>query len=102
MSRTNSLCIFSERQDVALELCTAGRTLVGDGSLVAVVVGADAEQAARELLAHGVDHAYIAESSELAVLKRTAVLREPGVVLVGAMVHGTEIASRLAQSLGVG
>ncbi|MEE8411286.1 MAG: electron transfer flavoprotein subunit alpha/FixB family protein [Acidobacteriota bacterium] len=105
-----SVCVFSERQDVALELLSAGRTLAGEAAVVSIVIGPDAEKAAREQIAHGADAVLIVEPGDgadpvkvqLEALGGTLARHEPDVVLIGSTVHGTEVAARFAQRHGLG
>ena len=59
-----SVIVFSERQDVALELLSAGRTLAGEAEVISIVIESDAEKAAREQIAHGADVVLIVEPGE--------------------------------------
>ena len=109
MTRAPEVCVFSERHDVALELLAAGRDLT-DSDLVSIVVDWDGETGAAEQIACGAARAFLirdvggAEASDLHVeaLRQVVDRVAPAVVLIGATTHGTEVASRLAQRLGVG
>ncbi len=110
MKQPGAVCVFSERQDVALELLSAGRTLAGRNAVVSIVLATEGEQAAREQFAHGADTVAIVQGSDgadpiavqLEALQQILNRHEPDIVLIGATSHGTEIASRLAQRQGVG
>jgi electron transfer flavoprotein alpha subunit len=110
MKQPSSVCVFSERQDIALELLSAGRALAGEDAVVSIVVGHDGDENARNQLAHGANTAYVVHPSEgvdpvevqIGALRQTLARLGSDIVLIGATAHGTEIASRLAQRLGVG
>ena len=109
MKHAHVVCVFSERREVVLELLHAGRDL-GDASLVSVAADADGQAGALDQIACGAEQAFTiepsagAEASDLHVeaLRQVVERVAPAVVLIGATTHGTEVASRLAQRLGVG
>jgi len=110
MKQPSNVCVFSERHDVAIELLAAARSLSGVENVASIVVGLDAESAAREHIAHGADTAIVVQQSngadplevQLEALRQALAGHEPGIVLIGATVNGTEIASRFAQRQGLG
>lgn len=113
--------VFSERQELALELLTVGRRVAerrgvplasitlgpsrsSDGALGAV-------DRAAELLAHGAERslafevspeASAAPETALAALAAMVAAEEVEILLVGGTAYGTEVAARLAQRLRVG
>lgn len=110
MNRTGGVCVFSERQDVVLELLSPGRALADSAEVVAIVPATNGAIMSGEPIAHGADAVFIVEpragsdpvEAQLEALRQVLARCKPDVLLVGATVHGTEIAARLAQRLGVG
>ncbi len=110
MMQPSRVCVFSERQDVAIELLAVARGLAGTGTVASIVVEPDGEQAAREQIAHGANTVFVVQPGngadpaevQLDALRQTLAGHEPDIVLIGATVHGTEIASRFAQRQGLG
>jgi electron transfer flavoprotein alpha subunit len=110
MSGPGGVCVFSERQDVVLELLTVGRELTSGGTLISFAAGPGAEAAALEQIAHGADEVFVVKSMEgvqaadLHVEALRPIVDGPRteILLIGATAHGTEVASRLAQRLNVG
>jgi electron transfer flavoprotein alpha subunit len=109
MSETGGICTFCEREDVALELLSAARSLGAGGAVVSLVIGGEGDAVAREHLAHGADVSYVIEAGDvvadaelqLETLRHVLRRRDPDVLLIGGTTHGTELAARLAQRLGV-
>ncbi len=113
----SGILTFSERGDVARELLAAGRQLAeqsGGGSrLIALEVAPEATRAA-EAIERGADEVLHIRPSWpglpppldvealVAALRHGIELARPSVVLVGSTRTGVEVASRLAQQLGVG
>jgi electron transfer flavoprotein alpha subunit len=110
---SSGVWIWSERQDVALELLTPGRALgaaLGAG-VASIALGKDAGLEAAEPAARGADEVLVAADPRLdelqaelhvAALAQALAWHRPEVLLVGATCHGVEVAARLAQRLGVG
>ena len=111
MSTTNHLgvYVFSERQDVALELLSVGRQLATETKsfLASLAIGPNARADAEECIAHGADRVLILRNSRLERIQTDLVAEalsqaveqvNPDVIIVGATRSGTEIAARLAQS----
>jgi len=108
MKHGETVCVFSEREEISLELLAVGRKLT-DRSLVSVAAE-PGESVARAQIAHGAAQAFVIDpvpaadpgdlhvEALLHVVERSA----PAVVLIGATTHGTEVAARLAQRLAVG
>jgi len=103
--------VFSEKDDIALELASRSKELktsVG-GKLAALVLGRpDAERAGR-LFSYGVDTAYHGQpdipSDSAAFAQAIAqVAKEHGfdTILIGSTRTGKEVAAMVAQSLGAG
>ena len=119
MKNGGQVLVFSEREEVALELLSVGRALADacGGGLTAIVVGSDSSAAgpdrsaaARDRIARGADAARLLDdipgawNSDLHVAAlEQAVAGEGAIaVLIGDTAQGVEVAARLAQRLGVG
>jgi len=107
------LLVFSERQDLALELLTGGRDIAAARGLplATALLGAGMADRADACVAHGAEQVYVAEDAELAefradvfaqALARIAVESGSDLVLVGSTRRGRILAPRLAQRLGAG
>lgn len=105
--------VFSERQDVTLELLSVGRKLADESGshLGSITIGANGKADAEEHIAHGAERVLIASNPRLEriqadlyaeALWRAVQHANPDIILVGATKRGREIAARLAQRLGVG
>ena len=109
MKRSGNVVVFSERQDVGIELLSAARLLAGESTVV-TLIRSDNAHLVREQVEHGADVAIVlgpfndADPVELALeaLNQTLLPYDPDVVLIGATAHGTEVASRFAQRHGLG
>lgn len=102
-----------ELRPASLELVTAGRQIATDlgSSLIALVVGSGAADAAAQLASSGVDRLLVVDDARLEHLPvhaLTAVLAQvvadvlPSVLLIPATTAGIEYAPRLATRLKVG
>lgn len=98
---------------VTLELLGKARSLAQscDGTVTAVLLGADVAPLAAQLVAYGADTVLLAQDPELAqyrTLPYTAVLteligaRKPAIVLLGATSQGRDLAPRVAGRLRTG
>jgi electron transfer flavoprotein alpha subunit len=105
--------VFSENPAVARELLSKGRELSGKlgTHLAAVVLGENAVETSKELIAFGADKVYTAQDASLKtfdvhsfsdVLTEMARSYKPDVILVGATRSGLELAARLAERLKTG
>lgn len=112
MSGSGGILVYSEHEEIALELLSAAKAAAGarPARVTAIVPGSGAEERARDRIARGADAALTFAENEssvsagFAVAALEAAAREisPSVILAGATTAGTEIAARLAQRLGAG
>jgi len=104
---------FSEHAGIAQELLGIARTLADarETTLVAAIVGRNAQERGRDAIARGADHAVLlplpdgsAPSGDayLEAMHATVRAHLPALVLLGATRAGLEVAARLAQRLHVG
>ena len=101
-----------ELAKVSLGLLSKARELcqqLGGGEVASVLVGADSQQLAAELIDYGSDKVYLADTpsffeTELCAHLRTRLIQsyQPEIVLWGATSLGRETASRVAAKLGTG
>jgi electron transfer flavoprotein alpha subunit len=105
--------VFSERQDVALELLSVARPVSAEthSFVASLVIGPNARADAEERIAHGSDRVFILRDPRLEgargdlvaeALSQAVGKLHPDVIIVGATRGGIEVAARLAQRLGVG
>lgn len=98
---------------VALELLGVGRKLADQRKvpLAAVLIGADLNGKAEELVAHGADKVFVADDAALAsftddaygnVLSDLAKEHKPEIILAGATAIGRSFIPRVATSLAAG
>lgn len=110
---SSGVYVYSERQDVALELLSVGRELAGQSGsyLGSVTIGPRAKADAEERVAHGSERVLIASNPWLERIRADLYAEalwqafqhvKPDIILIGATKTGTEIAARVAQRLGVG
>jgi electron transfer flavoprotein alpha subunit len=108
-----SILVYSDRQDLALEIVGKARELADQlqTRLEAVVIGVDVEQRADELVKAGVDRVHVADDERLkqfqiepylSVLMGVIADRKPDVVLFGSTKNGKVVAGRVATRLEVG
>ncbi|RLF17112.1 MAG: electron transfer flavoprotein subunit alpha/FixB family protein [Thermoprotei archaeon] len=108
-----SIWVYSENNDLMLELLTKGRELANQlgVELAALVLGQDVASKAEELAYYGADKVYVVEHPNLATFiaePYTSALAElvnkhkPDAVIMGATKRGNEVAARLAARLNVG
>ena len=100
-------------KNVGYELLTPGRQLadkLGE-ELVAVVIGADVEAAAKTAIAYGADKAILVEgeeyfqySSDACTYALASLIEkyQPSSVLIGATNNGRDVAPRVAAKIGTG
>ena len=100
-------------KNVGYELLTPGRQLadkLGE-ELVAVVIGADVEAAAKTAIAYGADKAILVEgeeyfqySSDACTYALASLIEkyQPSAVLIGATNNGRDVAPRVAAKIGTG
>ncbi len=113
LNSSSGVYVYSERQDVALELLAVGRDLANQAGshLGSITIGPTAKGDAEERVAHGADKVLIACNPRLERIQADVYAEalwkavqhvNPDLILVGATKSGTEIAARLAQRLRVG
>ncbi len=118
LSAWSGIWVFAEARHgtiapVAFELLGIGRKLADQRgtSLTAVLLGADVENKAAELIAAGADKILLADDPALAqyredvygnVLEYMIVQHKPEVVLAGATAIGRSVIPQVANSLGAG
>lgn len=113
MISAGGVVCFSEKAGVGLELLEAGRDLADrlNVKLISAALGAGAEERARDMIERGADTCLLLEgaafdspSGLLHVLVLEEVVRQtdPQIIMIGGSAHGTEVAARLSQRLGVG
>jgi len=115
MKGHDGVWVFAEQEggklaDVGLELLSKGRDLADAlrTKLSALLLGDEAKDLAKTLIAHGADEVLVAEDERLAdytvgpyarVIADAARGRKPAVVVFGASTLGRDLAPRVASSL---
>jgi electron transfer flavoprotein alpha subunit len=110
--------VFAEQRGgqltrVAYQLLGGGRALADElgQKLGAMLLGKDAKELAKELIAHGADKVYLADDPRLMNYQTdayasviTAMIKEykPNIVIYGATHIGRDLAPRIAQRLDLG
>ena len=113
MSKQSSVWVFSENDDLMLELLAGGRAIATsrNAELAAVLLGSAVESKAEKLIQHGADKIFIVDHPTLERFQvdtfldalTTLVKRNtPETLLVGSTKNGKELASRLAARLEAG
>jgi len=113
LSRQSGVWVFSENDDLMLELLAGGRAIatVRNAELAAVLLGSAVESKADKLIQHGADKIFIVDHPTLERFQvdtfldalTTLVKRNtPETLLVGSTKNGKELASRLAARLEAG
>ena len=113
MSENRGVWVFSDVDDLALEMLGKGRELADKlgTELAAVLIGASVQGKAEELIKCGVDKVYVVENPALervqiepylSVLSNLVTSYRPDIVLVGSTKNGKPLAARLAMRLDVG
>jgi len=113
MSENKGVWVFSDVDDLALEMLGKGRELADKlgTELAAVLIGADVQGKAEELIKYGADKVYVVENPVLesvqiepylSVLSNLVASYRPDIVLVGSTKNGKPLAARLAMRLDVG
>ena len=107
------ILVFSEKDDLALELVSKGREFGAalNMGLAAALLGDGASARADNYFAYGADRVYVAEHPALAdfhaetfaeALVQIAQQNDAQVLLLASTKRGKELAPRLAQKLGAG
>ncbi len=113
MSEHEGVWIFSENNDLMLELLGKGRELANElqTELAAVLLGHGFENQPNELPGYGANRVYVVDDSSLkslqvellvSALTNLAEKYKPEILLIGATKRGKEIASRVAARLETG
>ncbi len=108
-----SVLIYSDKQDLALEIAGKAREFADQlqTKLEAVVIGAGVQMQADELVRVGVDRVHLADDERfkqfqiepyVSVLMRVITELKPDVVLFGSTKNGKVAAARVATKLDVG
>jgi len=107
------ILVFSEKDDLALELVSKGREFGAalNMGLAAALLGQGASARANEYFAYGADRVYVAEHPALAnfhaetfaeALYQIAQQNDAQILLLASTKRGKELAPRVAQKLGAG
>lgn len=107
------ILVFSEKDDLALELVSKGREFGAalNMGLAAALLGQGAGARADEYFAYGADRVYVAEHPALAdfhaeafaeALYQIAQQHDAQILLLASTKRGKELAPRVAQKLGAG
>jgi len=113
MSATKDVWVYSENNDLALELLSKGRELANElqAPLTAILLGSNVQGIAQQLIQHGADKVLVVDKPELkefrvepylGALTTLAKQHSPGVILIGSTRRGKELAARLATRLETG
>lgn len=108
-----SVLVYSDRQDLALEIVGKGRELANQlqTNLEALVIGSGVQQQADELVGAGADRIHMADDELLkqfhiepyvSVLMGVIADRKPDVILLGSTKNGKVLAGRVATRLEAG
>ena len=118
LSEYNGVWVLAEQRDnqllsVSLELVCEGRKLADQlgTDLSAVLLGAEIQDAARELIAYGAEKVYTVEDDELKdyrtepytkIITELIEEKKPEIVLLGATHNGRDLGPRLSARLNTG
>lgn len=113
MTEFKGVWAFSEKSELMLELLGKGRELAEklETELTAVLLGADIERKAEELIKHGAHKVFAVNNpllkefhvdSYLSALANLAAHYKPEIILLGCTKLGKELAARLAMKLETG
>ncbi len=113
MSEHRDIWIFSDKQDLMLEMLGIGRELADKlgSELVAVSLGSNITDGANEFIRYGADKVYVADDPSLehfqldaclAILHDLLIKYMPESMIIGSTRNGKPLAARLATRLGVG
>ena len=112
MDVNSDILTFSERADVAVELLAIGRKLADTSGrrVVSLLIGQDGPARAREAITQGADEVLLPSGQPhvpatpcvlVDVLAQVVHAAQPSIVLIGSTRIGAEVATSLAQRLGV-
>lgn len=113
MSEAKGVWIFSESNDLALELLGKGKELAGkmQTQLTALLLGSNIQSQTQQFIQHGADKVILVDSPKLkdfhaepylSALTTLAKQFSPDVILIGSTRRGKELAARLATRLETG
>jgi electron transfer flavoprotein alpha subunit len=113
MNGTKEVWVFSENNDLALELLGKGRELADNtqAQLTALVLGSGVQGNAQLLFQHGADKVLLVDSPQLKEFRAEPYLSaltvlakqySPDIILIGSTRRGKELAARLATRLETG
>jgi len=113
MSENNSVMVFSDKYDLALEILGKAREIADklQTELTAVLIGHVVQKKADEMIKYGADKVYVVDNhglerfqpeAYLGVLHHLAVSLKPEIILIGSTKNGKPLAARLATRLGTG
>lgn len=113
MSEHRGIWVFSESSDLAAELVGKGRELADklQTQLVAIVIGNNMQDKAKELVKYGADKVYLAENPSLerfqpeaylSIIHNLVTTHRPEILIVGSTRNGRPLAARLATRLETG
>jgi electron transfer flavoprotein alpha subunit len=113
MSEHEGIMVFSEKQDLMLEMLGKGREIADklQTSLAAVLMGFNVQEKAEEVIKCGADKVYVADNQAfghfqieayLGILHNLVASHTPEIILIGSTRNGKPLAARLATRLEVG
>jgi electron transfer flavoprotein alpha subunit len=113
MSETKGVWVFSESNDLALELLGKGKELAGkmQTQLTALLLGSNIQAQAQQFIQHGADKVLMVDNPKLkdfhaepylSALTTLAKQHSPDIILIGSTRRGKELAARLATRLETG
>lgn len=113
MSEKEGIWVYSEAYDLTLEMLGKGRELANklQTELVAVLIGSNLQEKARDLIKYGADKVYLIDNPALEYFQPEAYLgilydlvsnNRPEIVLIGSTKNGKPLAARLAARLDTG
>ena len=113
MDGQSGICVFSEANDVTLEMLGRARELADNlhTKLTAVQFGRNAQEKANELVRYGADKVYVVDSPGLEIFQDEGYLKvlldiarrdRPEILMIGSTRNGKPLAARLATRLDAG
>lgn len=113
MNEQGGICVFSEANDLTLELLGKARELADKLHirLAAVQFGKNAQEKANELVRYGADKVYAVDNPALTIFQDEAYLRvlhdiaakdRPEIMMIGSTRNGKPLAAKLATRLDAG
>ena len=113
MSAAKAVWVYSEDDNLALEIINKGRELADkmQATLTAILLGSNVQENAHQFIQHGADNAFVVDSPELkefrvepylGALTTLAKQHSPDTILMGSTRRGKELAARLATRFETG